>query len=106
MEMNVGDERNVGHSLADLFQRDRRIVVGNCKPDNLTTGSHHLFDLGHSGVYVRGVSLSHRLNHHRSATADLNVLNLNWPRLPRKVFSRSLLITKTINSSTTTNPTC
>jgi hypothetical protein len=35
VEVNVGDERNVRHALANLFERDRGIVVRNSQPDDL-----------------------------------------------------------------------
>jgi len=75
---------------------------------------------------VGSVSLRHGLDRDGRATTDLNVFDLNWSRLahanyfageaaaggfscsrfPPINLIRSLLITKTINSNTITNPTC
>src|SRR5687767_5609074 len=124
--MNVGDERDLGDALADPFQRDGRIVVGDSEPHDPATGTHHLLDLCDGCADVGSVRLCHRLNRDGRTTADLNVLNLDWTRLahylagagedaaggrsgsllPPNVLSKSLLITKTINNRTITNPTC
>ena len=77
MEMNVGDERHIGHALANLFQRDRRIVVGHGQADDLAAGADHLLDLRDGRVDVGRVGLGHRLNDDRRAAADLHMFNLN-----------------------------
>src|SRR5688572_31099123 len=81
MEMNIGDERNVGDSLANLFERNGRIVIGDGEPDDLATGPHHLLDLRDGRTNVRGVGLRHRLDRYGRTTADLDVLNVDWTRL-------------------------
>src|SRR6185295_8768548 len=81
VEVNVGDDRHVRYPFADLFQPDRGIVIRHSKPDDFAAGAHHVFDLGHSGAHVRGISLCHRLNRYGSTTTDLNMLDLNWSRL-------------------------
>src|SRR5215204_1429741 len=88
MEVNIGDERNVRHSLPDLFQRYGSVVVRNGEPDYLAARAHHLLDLRNGSAHVRSVSLCHRLNHYGSATTDLNVLNLNWSRFAHELFRR------------------
>src|SRR6185503_21240245 len=85
MEVNVGDERDVRHALADLFQRHGRVVVRNGKADDLTTCADHLVDLRDSSAHVRSISLCHRLNRNGSATTDLNVLDLNWSRFAHEL---------------------
>src|SRR5687768_14864859 len=78
--MNIGDERYVRYSLANLLQRHCRIIVRDRKSDNLTTSAHHLLDLRDCGANVGSVSLGHRLDRDRRATTNLNVLNLNGSR--------------------------
>src|SRR6185437_15699924 len=86
MEMNVGNERHVGHALPNLFQSQRSVVVGNSKAHDLATRADHLFDLRDRSAHVRRVSLCHRLNRNGSATTDLDMLNLNWSRFPHELF--------------------
>src|SRR5690349_22755171 len=89
MEMNVSNERNVGHALPDFFQRHGSVVVGNGKPDDLAARADHLLDLRDRSAHVRSISLCHRLNRNGSATTDLNMLSLNWSRFPHELFCGS-----------------
>ena len=66
-----------GNALANLFERDRGVVVRHGQPDDLAAGADHLFDLSHGCAYVRRVGLGHRLDDTGRAAADLNVLNLD-----------------------------
>src|SRR5215213_10189162 len=86
MEVDVGDDRNLRHSLPDLFQCHCSVVIWNGKPDDLATRADHLLDLRNGSAHVRSVSLGHRLNRNGSATTDLNMLNLNWSRFAHELF--------------------
>ena len=128
MKVNVGDDWNFRNTLADLFERNGRIVVWHGQSYNLAAGADHLFDLLDGSVNIRGVGLRHGLNDHGRAAADLHVLDLNWsgfshqsdylagvafagallfgPRQSDICFNASFVSTNTISRITKTNPTC
>src|SRR6266446_4845849 len=89
MEVNVGDDWNFGHALANFFERNRRVVVGYSEPHDLATGGDHLFDLRDRRCHVSRVSLGHRLDDAGRAAADLDVLDLYCFRLSHYVLVKS-----------------
>src|SRR5437763_1462654 len=62
MEVNVGDDRNFWHALANFFEANRRVVVRHREPHNLATSANHLFDLRDRCAAVGSISLGHRLD--------------------------------------------
>src|SRR5262250_1457852 len=87
--MNVGNKGHVRHSLANLFEGHRSVVIRDLDAHYLTAGAHHFLDLLYGSVHIGSVRLSHRLNDARSATTDLQVLDLNWFRLSHDRFAKS-----------------
>src|SRR5262245_56456681 len=86
--MNVGNKRDVRHSLANLFEGHRSVGIRDREPHYLTAGAHQFLDLMYGSVHIGGVRLSHRLNDARRATTDLQVLDLNWFRLSHNRFAK------------------
>jgi hypothetical protein len=78
MKVYIGNERDFRNAFPNLLQRHCSVVVRNSETDNLATGANHLLDLGNRRVNVSRISLGHRLNNDRRATANLEVSNLNW----------------------------
>src|SRR6266516_210293 len=77
MEMYIGDQRNLGHALANLFQRYCCVIVGHSQAHDFATGADHLLDLRYGCADVGRIRLRHRLDRDRRATADLYMLDLN-----------------------------
>ena len=87
MEMNVGDERDIGYTFPDLFQCDCGVIVRHSETHDLASGARHLSNLRHRGADVSGIGLRHRLHHDRRAAADLDVFNFNYSRCTHDHFS-------------------
>src|SRR5215471_5243987 len=99
MKMDVSDERDFRNTLANFFQRERRIVVGHREPHNLATGADHLFDLFYGLVDVGSISLGHRLNGDGRATTNLNMFDLNCSGFSHRLLGRRRVRGWTVTSA-------
>ena len=67
--MDVGDQGNIDLIL-DLVDSLRRGLIRDGHPDDLTSGSLQLLDLGHGGGHIVGLCIAHGLDGHRGAAAN------------------------------------
>jgi hypothetical protein len=86
VKVDVRNDGNFRHSLANLPERYSSVIVRHSEPYYLATGADHLFDLSYRRANVCGVGLSHRLHHDRCAATDLNVANLYGSRLSHNAW--------------------